>query len=200
MFVQVVQGKTKDKTGAREMWDRWNREVKPAAKGYLGATGGVTANGDLIVIARFESAEAAERNNNIPEQQQWYSEFEKYVEGEPTFTNYTNVDLDQEGGSDDAGFVQVIRVKGGDPEAFKALDAEIADKMRELRPDVIGSLNAYEGDDVTSVIYFTSEAEARVAEKQEPDPEAAAMMAEMGSLVAGEMTFLDLRSPWLASP
>lgn len=195
MFVQVVQAKTKDKAGVKEMWDRWNREVKPAASGYIGATGGVTEDGDLLVIARFESAEAAERNNNIPEQQQWYSEFEKYIEGEPSFTNYTNVELQEEGGSDDAGFVQVIRTKGGDPEAFKKIDAELAPKMKELRPDVIGGITAYEPDDATSVIYFTSEEEAR---KNESNPEFQELAKRYMEL-QGESTFYDLKDPWLES-
>ena len=195
MFVQVVQAKTKDKAGAKEMWDRWNTEVKPAASGYLGATGGVTDGGDLIVIARFESAEAAERNNNIPEQQQWYSEFEKYIEGEPSFTNYTNVELQDQGGSDDAGFVQVIRIKGGDPEAFKKLDEELAPKMRELRPDVIGGLTAYEPDDATSVIYFTSQEEAR---KNESNPEFQELSKRYMELT-GDSKFYDITDPWLAS-
>jgi hypothetical protein len=195
VFIQVVQAKTTDKAGVKEMWDRWNREVKPTATGYLGATGGVTENGDLLVIARFESAEAAERNNSIPEQQQWYSEFEKYIEGEPSFTNYTNVELDNDGGSDDAGFVQVIRVKGGDPEAFKALDEEMAPKMRGLRPDVIGSVTGYEGGDVTSVIYFTSQEEAR---KNESNPEFQELSKRYMELT-GESTFYDLTDPWLES-
>jgi hypothetical protein len=195
MFVQVVQAKTKDKAGVKEMWDRWNREVKPAATGYLGATGGVTENGDLLVIARFDSAEAAERNNNIPEQQQWYSEFEKYIEGEPSFTNYSNVELDNGGGSDDAGFVQVIRVKGGDPEAYKAIDAEIGPKMKELRPDVIGTVYAYEGDEGTMVGYFTSEDEAR---KNESTPEFQELSKRYMEL-EGESTFYDLKDPWLES-
>ena len=195
MFMQVVQAKTSDKAGVKEMWDRWNREVQPAAQGYLGATGGVTDGGDLIVIARFESAEAAERNNNIPEQQQWYSEFEKYIEGEPSFSNYTNVELDNDGGSDDAGFVQVIRVKGGDPQAFRALDEEMGPKMRELRPDVIGSVTGWEGDDVTTVIYFTSEEEAR---NNESNPEFQELSKRYMELT-GQPSFYDLTDPWLQS-
>lgn len=195
MFMQVVQAKTKDKAGVKEMWDRWNREVKPAAQGYLGATGGVTENGDLIVIARFESAEAAERNNNIPEQQQWYSEFEKYIEGAPTFANYTNVELDNDGGSDDAGFVQVIRIQGGDAQAFKSLDEELAPKMRELRPDVIGSVTGYGDGDATTVIYFTSQEEAR---KNESNPEFQELSKRYMEL-SGEPSFFDLTEPWLES-
>lgn len=195
MLVQVVQAKTKDKDGVKKMWERWDQEVKPASKGYLGATGGVTADGNLIVIARFESEEDAEANNDVPEQQQWYSEFEKYLDGEPSFTNYTNVEVNRGGGSDDAGFVQVIRIKGGDVEAFRALDNEIGDKLSELRPDVIGSVTVWEGDDVTQVIYFTSEEEAR---KNEGNPEFQELSKRFMD-IGGEPTFHDLTDPWLAS-
>ena len=195
MFVQVVQAKAKDKAGVKDMWDRWNTEVKPAAKGYLGATGGVTADGTLLVIARFEDEAAAEANNNIPEQQQWFSEFEKRVD-DIGFTNYTNVDLDREGGSDDAGFVQVIRVKGADVQAYKAMDERISSSLRELRPDVIGGINCYTDEgDVTNVIYFTSEEEAR---KNESKPEFQELAKEFMDL-AGEPTFYDLTDPWLDS-
>jgi hypothetical protein len=196
MFLQVVQGKTKDEAGIKEMWERWDKDVKPAAQGYLGATGGVTADGTFIVAARFESEEAAEANNNIPEQQQWYSEFEKYIEGQPSFTNYTQVELRDGGGSDDAGFVQVIRITGADPEAFRKVEEELAPKLEGLRPDVIGSVNAWTDDgDVTTVIYFTSEEEARKNESNPEFQEAAKAYMEL----PGESKFFDLTDPWLAS-
>jgi hypothetical protein len=50
------------------------------------------------------------------------------------------------------------------------------------------------------VVYFTSEEEARAAERQEPPPELAEAMQEMGSLSVGETQFLDLRRPVLSSP
>ena len=198
MLVQVVQAKPKEPGDAKDMWQRWDAEVRPAAaaNGFLGATGGITADGSLIVIARFESEEAAEVNNNLPEQQQWYSEFEKRLEGEPTFANYTKVDINQDGGSDDAGFVQVIRVKGGDVAGYRALDKEMDAKLREVRPDVIGGITAYTDDgDVTTVIYFTSEEEAR---KNESNPEFQELAKQFMSL-AGEPTFYDVKEPWFAS-
>jgi hypothetical protein len=195
MFVQVVQAKAKDEAGVKDMFDRWDTEVKPAAKGYLGATGGVTDDGQLLVIARFESEQAAEANNDLAEQQQWFSEFEKRVD-DLSFTNYTNVDINQDGGSDDAGFVQVIRVKGGDVAAYRALDQEMDSKLREVRPDVIGGITAYTDDgDVTTVVYFTSQEEAR---KNESNPEFQELAKEFMSL-AGEPTFYDIKNPWFAS-
>lgn len=195
MFVQVVQAQAKDAAGVKDMFDRWDSEVKPAAKGYLGATGGVTDDGQLLVIARFEDEASADANNDLPEQQQWFSEFEKRVD-DLGFTNYTNVDINQDGGSDDAGFVQVIRVKGGDVAAYRALDQEMDSKLREVRPDVIGGITAYTDDgDVTTVIYFTSEEEAR---KNENNPEFQELAKQFMSL-AGEPTFYDLKEPWFAS-
>ena len=36
--------------------------------------------------------------------------------------------------------------------------------MAEVRPDLLGSLTAWDGDFYTDVVYFTNEAEARVGE------------------------------------
>jgi hypothetical protein len=49
-------------------------------------------------------------------------------------------------------------------------------------------------------VYFTSEAEAREGEQKEPPPDMKAMMDEERALHEGELTFYDLRQPWLASP
>jgi hypothetical protein len=48
-------------------------------------------------------------------------------------------------------------------------------------------------------IYFTSEAEARLGEKKDPPPELADKIAEMDTLDVDEVTFFDLRDPWLSS-
>ena len=49
-------------------------------------------------------------------------------------------------------------------------------------------------------VYFTSEAEAREAEKQEPPAEMVAQMETMNALQVGEVTYFDLPDPWLSSP
>ena len=36
MFVQVIEGKTSNAAGIIEMGDRWQRELRPGAVGYLG--------------------------------------------------------------------------------------------------------------------------------------------------------------------
>ena len=73
MFVQVIQGKAKDAAGLRKQWERWDQELKPAAKGYLGSTAGVTADGEFIALVRFEDEAAARANSDSPEQSAWWN-------------------------------------------------------------------------------------------------------------------------------
>jgi len=68
MFIQVIEGHTRDAEALHHQLERWQRDLMPGAIGYLGSTGGCTATGDCILIARFESAEAARRNSDRPEQ------------------------------------------------------------------------------------------------------------------------------------
>lgn len=42
--------------------------VSPGAPGWLGSTGGATDGGELALVVRFESAGAARRDSDRPEQ------------------------------------------------------------------------------------------------------------------------------------
>ena len=108
MFVQVMEGKASDAAGLRRQMDAWNAELKPGATGFLGATGGVAADGRAVLMARFDSEESAVANSSRPEQGDWWSQTEKCFDGPVTFTESTEVDLFLDGGSDGAGFVQVM--------------------------------------------------------------------------------------------
>ena len=72
MFAQVIQGRTSDPEGVQAAMDRWLQELAPGAIGWLGSTAGVTDDGRFIAVARFESAEAADRNSRRPEQTLWW--------------------------------------------------------------------------------------------------------------------------------
>ena len=75
-----------------------------------------------------------------------------------------------------------------------------SDVMAAFRPDVLGSVVIGHDDGAwTQVLYFTSEAEAREGERNEPPRELQDAMEEMGKLSVGETTFLDLREPLLQS-
>ena len=201
MFVQVIQGKVSDAAAVRARMDTWMKELAAGADGWLGSTAGVTDDGDFVALARFESEEAARRNSDRPEQTAWWEETAKLFEGEPTFLESTDVDVDTPGDPDRAGFVQVMQGRTSQPGRARELMASDPTDWAGFRPEILGTVTANHDDGRwTMVIYFTSEAEAREGEKKEPPEEVAKLMKELDALSVGEPTFLDLRDPWLHSP
>ena len=193
MFVQVIEGKIKDADLLGRQLDRWRQEIKPGAKGYLGSTGGITPDGTSIVVVRFDSEAAARANSERPEQGAWWNETEKAFDGPVNFTETSDTELLFDGGSNDAGFVQIMKGKVKDAAAFRKWGKEHEGRLKEVRPDLIGGVDAWLPDgSFISTAYFTSEAEARKNEKaMGEDP----MMAEYMSHMAGEMQFLDITDP-----
>src|SRR5687767_6429268 len=126
MFVQVIQGKAKDPAGLKKQWERWDQELKPQATGYLGGTAGVTADGEFIALARFESEQAAKSNSDNTEQSKWWEETSPYLD-DVLFHDCTEVALSKGGGSDDAGFVQVMQGKVTDVAKAKELESKMED-------------------------------------------------------------------------
>jgi hypothetical protein len=201
MFVQVIQGRTSQPEALAAAFDRWKADLSPGAAGWLGSTGGVTEDGRFVAVARFESEEAAMANSARPEQDAWWAETAKLLDGQASFRNSTEVDVDVQGDPDQAGFVQVMHGRGSDPERAKQLMAQDADKWAAFRPDVIGSVTiGHDEGAYTMVMYFTSEAEAREGERKELPSELRAQMEEMNKLSIGEPEFFDLKQPILSSP
>ena len=196
MFIQIISGKVSDADLLRRQDERWKAELKPGAKGYLGYTGGLTPDGRYIGIARFESAEAAQANSSRPEQDAWYNETVKGFDGEPTFLDTTTVDLPFGGGSNDAGFVQVIQGRAKDPERLRSMSTEMEAQLREQRPDILGMLVAWHGDgrDFTQAVYFRSEAETRTHEQE---MESSDMAKDYMDMFEGQPTYFDLPEPFL---
>jgi hypothetical protein len=194
MFIQVIQGKVKDADLLQRQFERWLQELKPGATGYLGSTEGTTPDGRAITIARFESEEAAQANSDRPEQGAWWNETEKGFDGEVTFKNSTDVDTLLGGGSDDAGFVQVMQGRAKDQEQMRAAMSEMEAQLRDRRPDLKGIVVAWHGNnEFTQAVYFTSEGAARQGEQATQDERD----DEFGSLLDGELTFFDLPEPTL---
>ncbi len=201
MFVQVIQGKTSQPEAFAQAIDRWKSDLSPGAAGWLGSTGGVTDDGRVIAVARFESEAAAMANGARPEQDAWWAETAKLFDGEASFANSSDVDVDLYGDVDGAGFVQIMRGSGSDPERAKKLMTENADKWEQFRPDVIGMVSiGHDEGAFTMVTYFTSEAEARAGESKALPPELQAQMDELNGLMTGPPEFFDLRQPLLHSP
>jgi hypothetical protein len=201
VFVQVIQGQVSDAGKVRAAFDRWAQELAPGATGWLGSTAGVTDDGRFIALARFESEEAARRNSDRPEQDQWWTETFKLFSGEATFKDSSDVTVDVTGDPDDAGFVQVIQGRGSDPDRARELMEQDSSEWAAFRPDIIGSVGVgHEGGAYTMALYFTSEEAAREGERKEPPPKLKAQMEEMSALSVGEPEFFDLKQPWLYAP
>jgi hypothetical protein len=202
MFAQVLQGRTSDPEGLRAALDRWMVELRPGAAGWLGSTAGVTDDGQAVVVARFESVDAAVRNSRRPEQSAWWEATAQLFDGEVAFQDSEDVTVETVGDPDGAGFVQVMAGQVTDYERAKEVMGQLPlEAMAQRRPDILGTLMiGHDEGKWTQVIYFTSEAAAREGERQDPPPEFGAMMEELTRISLGEPTFLDLRTPFLHSP
>ena len=196
MFVQIIEGRTSDGAALMARGDAWDAELRPGATGFLGVTAGVTADGRAITCVRFKDEASAEANGNRPEQSAWWEETSKLYDGEATFVNSTDVEEWRNGGSNDAGFVQVMKSTGIDRAVVAQMDAAM-EPLNEFRPDVIGGLRVWTGpDSCYDFAYFTSEAEAREGEKAEMPAEIAEQMEQFGDAM-GETEYLDLSNPTL---
>jgi hypothetical protein len=195
MLVQIISGRVADADLLRRQSERWVAEIKPGAKGYLGSTGGVTPDGRGITIARFESKKAAEQNSKRADQSAWWNETEKAFEGAVTFSDCEQIDTIHGGGSNDAGFVQVIQGRAKDAKKMRSQLPKMEADLRKNRPDLVGALVAWHDDGgFTQVTYFTSEAETRKYEKATEDDE---LRAQYMDLIDGRPTFFDLPQPEL---
>jgi hypothetical protein len=196
MFIQIIQGRTNDKAGLERQNDRWEADLAPGAKGYLGMTGGVADDGTVIFLARFDNKADAEANSRRPEQGSWWNETAKFFDGDVSFRDCTDVDIEQIGDLDRAGFVQVMQGTSSDKARVREIGPQLSAKIAELRPDVLGTVIAWDGDQFTQVVYFQSEAEAREGEKKmdQAPPELQEVME-----LAPVSSYMDLKDPWIKS-
>jgi hypothetical protein len=200
VFAQIIRGKTSDPKAVRASLDKWMKDLQPGAKGYLGTTSGVTDDGQLFALVRFDSEGSARANSARAEQGAWWSEFSKSLDGEATFRDSNNVLIEAPGDLDSAKFVQVIVGQSTDLNRSREIMTEMASIREAGRPEILGSVSVGHEDGMFShVLYFTSEEEARAGERKEPPPQAKALLEEMQSL-SSPPEFLDLKDPWIDSP
>jgi len=200
VFIQVIQGRATSPAGIRSQMDRWKAELAPGVEGWLGSTGGVTEDGGFIAVVRFQSEELARRNSDRPEQDAWWNETSRHLD-EVSFHDSARVHTYQGGGSDEAGFVQVIQGHTDDMERLAALGRAQEELLAEQAPHILGMTVAEHADrpgDFTQTVYFTSEQDARRFEREHP-AESEPGMAEVFSLMR-DLRYFDLREPWLDSP
>lgn len=198
MFIQIIQGKCTRQDELRALADTWREEMAPTAEGWLGGTYGFTDDDEFVGIIRFESRDAAKRNSERPEQGEWAKQMTALLDGPVEYHDCDDVTLMLDGGSDDAGFVQVIRGKVADPTKLKSLMGD-TDMLHEMRPEILGATLAVEPDGTfTETVAFTDEASARAGESSEMP----AMPVEVRETLEASMrgaTYYDLHHPWFAS-
>ena len=150
-----------------------------------------------MIVARFASAEDAAANSERPEQSKWWGEAESLI-SDVTFRESNDVVVQGAGGSDDAGFVQIMVGHITDVPAYDRMVArmpEMMEAMNDARPDVIGGLTVRFPDDTyIDVIYFTSEEAAREGEAKPMPPELEKDFADMMSSAEVD-EFIDLNAP-----
>lgn len=198
MFVQIITGKTADADGLRRRFDEWKADLAAGATGWRASTAGVGEDVTFIAIVEFESAEAARRNSDRPEQGQWWAQTEPLIAG-AQFVESDDVVTFLGGLDGAAGFVQVIQASVADRERARTLMQRMEQELPQRRPDVTGGLLVFHGDRATDIVSFTDEESARQGESQEMSEEERAQMDEMAQVFGGP-TFLDLRDPWHHRP
>ncbi|KAA0235383.1 MAG: hypothetical protein JJLCMIEE_01743 [Acidimicrobiales bacterium] len=200
MFVQVIQGPVADADGLAGLLDEWVEKLSPGATGWLGSTAGVTEDGQGILLARFESAQDAHANSERPEQGDWWARAEACFAEAPAFRDTEDVEVAFEGGSDTAGFVQVIQGSTSQREELQELEESMEPLLKSLHPALIGSIRCWSGNgDFTEAIYFTDEATARQGEKalgEHPDAQAG---MEVFQEAMKDARYFDLKNPMLSS-
>ena len=196
MFIQIIQGRCTREDELHAVLDRWLRDLSPGAEGWLGGTYGLTDDDLFMAVVRFENREMAMANSQRPEQAAWAEEMMALFDGPVEFHDCDDVTLLFDGGSDDAGFVQVIRGKVDDPARLRRLMTDDQTELRRMRPDILGATLAIEPDGTfTETVAFTDEASARSGEGQEPPED---VRAELDYAMQGA-TFYDLHHPWFES-
>jgi hypothetical protein len=199
VFIQVIQGRATNPGGLQEEMDRWQVELQPGAEGWLGSTSGSTDDGNFIAVVRFESEEAARRNSDRPEQGAWWSRASQHL-ADVALHDSSRVHAYKQGGSDDAGFVQVIQGHSEDMDRLAELAMSEEERLAQDAPHILGMTVVEHADrkgDFTQTVYFTSEEEARRWERENP-PESNPQFVEAYNLMS-DLRYFDLRDPRMES-
>ena len=134
--------------------------------------------GAPIAIVRFEDEASARANAERPEQTAWFEGMAKLYDGEPTFTESSDVTEWMGGGSERR------RVRPGDEVHRRRScpgreDGRGVRAVRRPAARLLGGLRIWTGpDSCIDVAYFTSEEEARKGEQAEMPDEMKELMSE----------------------
>src|SRR5262245_23900412 len=189
MLLQVIHGRVPDRAAMRAQHERWLADIGSNTPGWLGSTAGITEDDRFICLSRFSSVEALARLSARSDHREWWASTERLFLGPVVATEFVDAVLMLEGGSDGAGFVQVVQGRTTDPERLRSLEKELLRVLPDGRSDIIGGLAAVgPAGRFVRVLYFSSEELARAGEHGEQLPEIEEIMFEMRELT-GEPTY-----------
>jgi hypothetical protein len=201
MFIRVIQGRATNPPGIRRDLGRWQRLLAADADGWLGSTTGITEDGWSITVVRFASEEQARRNSDRPEQREWWRDASQHL-ARVAVHDAPKVHTYRDGGSDQAGFVQVIQGHSDDLERMASLGRDQDEVLAREAPHILGVTVAEHADrpgDFTQILYFTSEQDARRFEQERSAEDDEPVLEQLRSLMTDSRCF-DLRDPQLLSP
>ena len=114
----------------------------PGARGFLGSTIGIAGDKTFVALARVVDEAAAKANSTRPEQRALWADTAMCFDGEPSWRESNDVTTLFGGGSDSAGFVQIIEGTTSDRAKAESLETpEMLRQLRVARPDLLGSLH-----------------------------------------------------------
>jgi hypothetical protein len=201
MFIQVIQGRATNPPGIRRDLGRWQRQLAADADGWLGSTTGITDDGWSITVIRFASEAQARRNSDRPEQREWWRDASQHL-ARVDLHDAPKVHTYRDGGSDQAGFVQVFQGHTDDLEQIVNLGRVQKEVLARDARHILGMTVAEHADqpgDFTQTVYFTSEQDARRFAQEPPAEAEEPVLEQLRSLMATSRCF-DLRDPQMLSP
>jgi hypothetical protein len=201
MFLQIIQGRATNPPGIRRDLGRWQRQLAADADGWLGSTAGITEDGWSITVVRFASEAQARRNRDRPEQREWWRDASQHL-ARVISHDAPKVHLYRDGGSDQAGFVQVIQGHSDDLERMAGLGRDHEEVVARQAPHLLGMTVAEHADrpgDFTQIVYFTSEQDARRFAEEPPSAADEPVLERLRSLMTNARCFA-LRDPQILSP
>lgn len=201
MFLQVIKGRATNPPGIRRDLGRWQRQLAADADGWLGSTAGITEDGWSVTVVRFASEAQARRNSDRPEQREWWRDASQHL-ARIAVHDAPKVHTDWDGGSDQAGFVQVIQGHCDHLERMASLGRDQEEGLARDAPHILGMTLAEHADrpgDFTQILYFTSEQDARRFAQGPPAEADEPVLEQLRSLMTDSRSF-DLRDPQLLSP
>jgi hypothetical protein len=197
VFIQMVQGRCSRQDEMRQLVDDWCGSMADRP-GWLGGTYGFTDDDRFLGIVRFDSSSACKEAAAMDGAAMWWAGAEALFDGDCDVHESEDVSIMLAGGSDDAGFVQVMQGRVTDADRYRHFmtDTAMTSMLHDARPEIIGAILAMEPNGrFVETIAFTDEDSARRGEQIDMPAD---MEADFQAAMA-DVEYIDLHKPWFAT-